>query len=186
MRSEKINQLDGYQFEQYCCYLLKKNGYHNVEITKKSGDYGIDILATKRGRKYAIQCKRYLSSVGNHAVQEAYSGKDFYNCDVAVVMTNSSFTPAAIETAQKLHVLLWDGTSLKRMKKFGLFIPHNPRPKKRRHKSKKKKKKRILLFSFIILLLIASILFVIYGQELSDIIAQNFHSVSEIFHGIKV
>ena len=62
---------------------------------------------------YGIQCKRYGGKVGNHAVQEALSGASYYHCMVAVVLTNNYFTPAAIETAQKTNVLLWDRDKLK-------------------------------------------------------------------------
>lgn len=83
------------------------------KITSTSGDYGIDILAEKDDITYGIQCKRYGGKVGNHAVQEALSGASYYHCMVAVVLTNNYFTPAAIETAQKTNVLLWDRDKLK-------------------------------------------------------------------------
>lgn len=72
-------------------------------------------MASREGWKYAIQCKNYSSKVGNRAVQEAYSGKDYYNADIAVVMTNNFFTPAAIETADSLDVELWDRDKLNGM-----------------------------------------------------------------------
>lgn len=69
----------------------------------------------KDGVTYAVQCKCYSDKVGNHAVQEATSGAQYYHRMVAVVLTNSTFTPAAIETAQKTNVLLWDREKLKEM-----------------------------------------------------------------------
>lgn len=102
----------GLEFESYCAVLLEKNGYESVEVTKASGDQGIDILATYNGVKYAIQCKLYSKPVGNSAVQQAYSGKTFYNCHIGVVLTNSIFTPSAIELAEKLGVVLWDKYTL--------------------------------------------------------------------------
>lgn len=100
--------MDGKVFERYCAEILKKNGYKNVQVTQVSGDYGIDILAQKDSVTYAIQCKCYSGMVGNKAVQEAFSGKTFYNCMVAAVLTNSYFTEAAIETAKRSAVILWD------------------------------------------------------------------------------
>lgn len=64
---------------------------------------------------YAIQCKCYKDTVGNHAVQEALSGAQYYHCMVAAVMTNNYFTPAAIETAEKTNVLLWDRDAISKM-----------------------------------------------------------------------
>ncbi|MGG7143544.1 restriction endonuclease [Clostridium nigeriense] len=106
------NLSDGWQFEHYTANLLKKLGYSNVKVTSGSGDYGVDILASKSGIKYAIQCKLYSNPVSNKAVQEIYSGKDFYKCDVAVVITNSTFTKAAIQLANSLNVILIDRTEL--------------------------------------------------------------------------
>lgn len=99
--------IDGHQFEVECAKLLRKQGFTRVSITKASCDQGIDILAYKDGIKYGIQCKYYSSPVGNKAVQEAYAGARYYNCDVAVVMTNATFTKSANELAEKIDVLLW-------------------------------------------------------------------------------
>ena len=100
--------MDGHQFEYFCADLLRKNGFVNVEVTQASGDYGIDVLAEKDGVTYAIQCKCYSDNIGNHAVQEAFSGKRYYNRMVAAVMTNRYFTQAAKDTAAQTQVLLWD------------------------------------------------------------------------------
>lgn len=113
--SRNYDDLNGYEFEQYCAKVLRSNNFTNVRVTKTSGDFGIDILASKDGWNYAIQCKKYSSKVGNHAVQEAYSGRDFYGADIAVVLTNNYFTPAAIEAAGSLDVELWNRDILNKM-----------------------------------------------------------------------
>lgn len=100
--------MDGHEFEYFCADLLRNSGFTNVEVTQASGDFGINVLAQKDGVTYGIQCKCYSDTVGNHAVQEAFSGAQYYHRMVAVVMTNNYFTPAAIETAQRTNVLLWD------------------------------------------------------------------------------
>lgn len=83
--------------------------------SKASGDHGVDILAENMDTSYAIQCKYYSGAVGNSAVQEAFSGKAYYDRDIAVVMTNSVFTQQAIDEASKLKVKLWDGNRLRSM-----------------------------------------------------------------------
>ena len=105
--------MEGHQFEYYCADLLRKNGFERVEITKGSGDQGIDILAQKEGIKYAIQCKCYSSDLGNKPVQEAFAGKSIYKCHVAAVITNRFFTQGAVEAAEATGVLLWDRNKLK-------------------------------------------------------------------------
>lgn len=114
-KSEDANvaaKMDGFQFEHYCANLLLRNGFPKAEVTQASGDYGIDIKAEKDGVTYGIQCKYYTDKVGNHAVQEAYSGAQFYHCMVAAVMTNCTFTQHAKETAAANNVLLWDKDKL--------------------------------------------------------------------------
>lgn len=107
--------LDGHEFEYYCADLLRKRGFQEVEVTKGSGDYGIDILAERDGVTYAIQCKCYGDSVGVKAVQEAYAGRDYYDCMVGAVLTNQYFTGPAVEAAKKLKILLWDRGYLESM-----------------------------------------------------------------------
>ena len=107
-KHKELDTMEGYDFEYYCAELLENHGFIDVEVTKSSGDYGIDILAEKDGVTYAIQCKRYEAPVGVKAVQEAYAGRDYYDRMVGAVMTNQYFTGPALEAAKKLKILLWD------------------------------------------------------------------------------
>lgn len=119
MITDNYDNMSGEQFEEFCADILRGNGFENVEVTKASGDHGVDVLATKDGQKYAIQCKRYSKPVGNKAVQEVYSGKDIYKADIAVVMSNMDFTAQAIEDAKKLRVELWNKDCIYLMQKNG-------------------------------------------------------------------
>lgn len=112
---DELDEMEGLDFEYYCAELLCNRGFIEVEVTKSSGDYGIDILAEKEGVTYAIQCKRYNGPVGVKAVQEAYAGRDFYDRMVGCVLTNQYFTQPAVDAAQKLKILLWDRDYLEEM-----------------------------------------------------------------------
>lgn len=116
------NLSNGWQFENYIANLLKKLGYSNVKVTSGSGDYGVDVLASKAGIRYAFQCKLYRNPVGVKAVQEVVSGKIYYNCDKAVVITNNYFTSAAQKLANATGVELWDRNvlwrSINQIRKF--------------------------------------------------------------------
>ena len=103
-----MDEMEGHDFEYYCADLLKANGFLEVEVTKGSGDFGVDILAEKDGITYAFQCKCYDDTVGVKAVQEVYAGRDYYDRMVGVVMTNQYFTQPAVELARKLNIMLWD------------------------------------------------------------------------------
>lgn len=107
-----IDGMDGHEFEHFCADLLRKVGFSEVTVTPGSGDQGVDVLAVKDGIKYAIQCKNYVSALSNTPVQEVSAGKQFYGCHVGVVMTNSTFTPGAIQLATATNVLLWDRRKL--------------------------------------------------------------------------
>lgn len=107
-RFSDMDEMEGTDFEAFCARLLEQRGFDEIELTKASGDYGIDILAQKDGVTYAIQCKRYSEPVGVKAIQEAYTGRDYYDRMVGAVMTNQYFTGPAVEAAKKLKILLWD------------------------------------------------------------------------------
>lgn len=108
-----MDEMEGHDFEYYCADLLRYNGYDDVEVTKGSGDFGVDILAKKGEVTYAFQCKCYDKPIGVKAVQEIYAGKDFYDRMIGVVMTNQYYTQPAEELASKLKIILWDRDRLK-------------------------------------------------------------------------
>lgn len=113
--TENFDNFDGLGFENWCADLLRNNGFINVEVTRASGDQGVDILAEKGEVKYAIQCKCYSSDLGNSPIQEVHAGKSMYNCHVGAVMTNRHFTSGAKELAKATGVLLWDREKLLQM-----------------------------------------------------------------------
>ena len=114
-----LDEMEGHEFEYFCADLLSERGFREVEVTKGSGDYGVDILAEKDGVTYAIQCKAYTSPVGVKAIQEAYAGRDYYDRMVGAVLTNQYFTKPAVEAAKKLKILLWDRGYLEEMMEDG-------------------------------------------------------------------
>lgn len=109
---DDIDMMNGSEFEYFICELYTKMGYR-AEVTKQSGDQGLDVIAEKGDKKIGIQAKCYSGTVGNSAVQEAVAGKSFYHCDKVVVITNNFFTSSAKELAQSNDVILWDRDILK-------------------------------------------------------------------------
>lgn len=101
--------MTGHDYERAVCRYLTQHGYYGASVTKASGDYGVDVVAHKGYHKYAVQCKYYSKPVGIKAVQEVYAGQQYYGCDRAMVVTNATFTPAAVELARKTGVELVDG-----------------------------------------------------------------------------
>lgn len=109
---DEIDAMDGREFELFTGNLLRANGFENISVTQSSYDFGADVIAEKDDIRYAIQCKRYNGAIGVSAVQEVIASKSLHDCHVACVLTNSTYTPAAIELARKNLVILWDRTKL--------------------------------------------------------------------------
>lgn len=102
-----IDLMEGHDFENWCAEALRNSGFTNVSVTPGSCDQGVDVVAEKDGLKYAVQCKRYNSDLGNTPVQEVFTGARLYNCHVGVVITNRNFTSGAKDAATATGVLLW-------------------------------------------------------------------------------
>jgi restriction system protein len=110
-----IDEMSGKEFEEYSAYLMSQLQFERIKLTKDYGDQGIDLIATKNGIRYGIQCKRWKKKVGNKAIQEVYAGVGYYSLDKAVVLTNSYFTDSAKQLSKKLNVELWDRATLTKM-----------------------------------------------------------------------
>ena len=124
-RAARCMRLTGFEFEEYMAQVLKDNGFRHVEVTVECGDQGVDILAVRNGKTYAIQCKNYVDLVGNKAVQEAYAGAQYYGCDIPVVVCPTDFTIPARELAESTGVELWDGERLSHMMRVSGRRPHH-------------------------------------------------------------
>ncbi len=109
---DDVDMMTGLEFENFICTLFTKMGYI-TELTKQTGDQGIDVIASKNSNRIGIQAKCYSNTVGNSAIQEVTAGKKFYNCDKVIVVTNNYFTSSAEQLAQANEVILWDRNMLK-------------------------------------------------------------------------
>jgi len=97
--------VDGHLFENWAAAALSGFGW-DAQVTAASGDQGIDVIATRQGRKLGLQCKLYSSPIGNKAIQEAHAGKAFYGAERVGVLSNAPFTSSARDLAAATGVLL--------------------------------------------------------------------------------
>lgn len=106
-----VDQMSGVEFERFIEHLLKSQGY---EVKRIGGydDFGVDLIASRGGRRHAIQVKRWNQPVTIEAVRAAIAGMSFHNCDRAVVITNSSFTKPAKDLAAGTNCRLIDRNGL--------------------------------------------------------------------------
>ena len=109
-RKQNFDQMDGWEFEEWCGMWLQENGFDNIKVTSGSGDYGADVLCSKNGVTYAVQCKKYSGKVPYRAVEEVICAQNYYRTDRAMIFTNSELTTQAGEAAHKLGVIVYDGT----------------------------------------------------------------------------
>jgi restriction system protein len=104
---KEIDAMQGTDFKNYLGVLFENMGY-TVKFTPASGDYGENLLLEKGGIRISVQAKRYKSTVGVKAIQEANSAKGFYSTNEAWVVTNNTFTKNAYNLAERNGVKLVD------------------------------------------------------------------------------
>lgn len=110
-RLSHVDAMDGLEFERYIADILKAQGYTNIQFTEKY-DYGVDIIAVKDGIRWGIQVKRYSGLVKADAVRQVVTGLRVYNCDRAMVITNSVFSRVAVRLADSNGCILVDSIGL--------------------------------------------------------------------------
>ncbi|MCW5873213.1 MAG: restriction endonuclease [Anaerolineales bacterium] len=106
-----VDEMSGTEFERFVAHLLKSQGY-SVEHIGGYDDFGVDLIASRGGRKHAIQVKRWKQPVGVDAIRAAVAGMAFHKCDRAVVITNSKFSWRAQKLAEANNCKLIDRTVL--------------------------------------------------------------------------
>ena len=102
-----LDKLSGIEFEEWLAGMFRLQGYE-TEMTPTSGDFGVDLILKRPGKSIAVQAKRYAGSVGVAAIQEVSSGRSFYQCDEAWVVTTGIFTAKALTFASRIGVHLKD------------------------------------------------------------------------------
>ena len=111
-----LQNMDPYGFERLAQRVLRECGFSQVEVTKKSGDGGIDGTGKLKingifSFNVAFQCKRYGGLVGAPAIRD-FRGSLTTNIEKGVLITTGAFTKAAREEATspgKQQIDLVDG-----------------------------------------------------------------------------
>ncbi len=116
-----LDDLSGVDFERLVASLLARMGFH-IEMTKASGDGGVDIVATLEkpllGGRYLIQCKRFAigNLVGAPVVREFYGAvRADHRAVKGIFITTSNFTDQAKGFAKDLSIDLIDRGGLEKL-----------------------------------------------------------------------
>lgn len=104
---EGVDALSGEEFETFLATLLESRGYA-VQLTARSGDLGVDLVANYGGDRVAIQAKRWCNNVSRRAVSDAVAGAMHYGCNKCMVITNLYYTDGAKALAQSTNCVLID------------------------------------------------------------------------------
>jgi restriction system protein len=107
IKLSNIDNMSGQDFEYYVAKLMRSRGY-SVQVTKGSGDLGVDLIVQSGITKYAVQTKRYDKKVPRTAVSDAVAGMKIYDCNIAMVITNNYFQKGAIDLAKVNNCILVD------------------------------------------------------------------------------
>jgi hypothetical protein len=106
-----LAELSGTEFEELISTLLARMEFL-AEMTKASGDGGIDIVATLDkpivGGRYLFQCKRYApdSLIGAAAMRDFYGAVMADKAVKGIFITTSDFTVQAREFAERVGLEL--------------------------------------------------------------------------------
>lgn len=114
-----LQNMDPYGFERLTQRILRECGFSQVEVTKKSGDGGIDGTGKLKingifSFNVAFQCKRYSGLVGAPAIRD-FRGSLTTDIEKGVLITTGTFSKAAREEATnpgKQQIDLIDGEEL--------------------------------------------------------------------------
>lgn len=99
--------MHGVEFEALVRSLIERRGFA-VQLTKATGDQGVDLIVNTAQGLIAIQCKRSRTTVGNKAVQEAFSGASFRSITRIWVVSDAPYSTSARQLAGSLGVKLVD------------------------------------------------------------------------------
>ncbi len=107
-----FTQLDHEQFEDVCAAGFATHGFV-VQRTAKGADGGIDLIMTREGHKFVVQCKHYSkSSVGVDVVRSFLGAMAHYGADAGYFVTSGSFTRDAASFAAGKDIWLYNGDKL--------------------------------------------------------------------------
>ena len=105
-------RFDPYSFEKLVAHLFAKKGY-SAEVTRGSGDMGVDVMARNSTEAITIQVKKWNANVGGPDVHKTLGSMVSQKATRAIVITTSDFTNQAYEIQKSGSPIdLWNGKRL--------------------------------------------------------------------------
>lgn len=91
-----------YRFEEFAREYLKEHGFRSVRTTRKSKDFGADIVAKRRGSTVVFQVKRRNSTVEKEVVKELVAAAYIYGATEVGIFTNSELSTGLKKELEEL------------------------------------------------------------------------------------
>lgn len=108
-----LNDMSWREFEMLVGEAFRMKGYSIKEMGGKGSDGGVDVVLTKSGEKYLVQCKQWKASkVSVEIVRELFGVMAAMGATGGFVVTSGRFTEPARSFAQGRNITLIDGAKL--------------------------------------------------------------------------
>lgn len=113
-----LNDMSWRQFEMLVGEAYRQQGYQVKELGGSGPDGGADLILTKEGKKYLVQCKQWKAyKVGVKPVRELLGVMVGNGATGGIVVTSGEFTKDAFYFARNNNIQLVDGNTLHQMTK---------------------------------------------------------------------
>ncbi|MEV0971238.1 DEAD/DEAH box helicase family protein [Microtetraspora glauca] len=104
-------------FERMVMRLVLARDFEHVRLAGTSGDGGADVIATRAGKRWLFQVKRWRRAVGPEVVAETLAACQRYEADIPVIVSRNGFEHAVLQQqrqliAQGIKLQLWDSRKL--------------------------------------------------------------------------
>ena len=124
LSGEDFGAMSGATFELECKSLIESMGF-KTEVTKATGDGGIDLVAYDNrpisAGKYIVQCKRYKDTVGEPILRDLYGVVMAERANKGILITTGTFTRQAEAFAKGKQLELIDGNRfLQLLSQYGI------------------------------------------------------------------
>ncbi|MDP7639062.1 MAG: UvrD-helicase domain-containing protein, partial [Candidatus Hydrogenedentes bacterium] len=100
---ERLSVIPPYQFEHLVSELLEAMGYEDVEVTKESGDKGVDVVATVQFGittiTEVVQVKRQQGSIGRPILDQLRGALPYHKAIRGTLITLGDFSRGCTEAA---------------------------------------------------------------------------------------
>lgn len=112
-------------FERTVARLLLSEGFGPVRLVGGSGDRGADLLASRGGKRFLFQVKRWSQPIGREVLEKTALALQAYHAEIPIVVSRYGFTDDAKNYRESLrfegiNIQLWDAEHLRRA---GIRLP---------------------------------------------------------------